>query len=99
MSHGGSGSLMAALAHALPSVLLPLGADQPHNALRAGELGVATTLDAAGASPAEIRDAARATLADDAMAERCRDVADELASLPPVGAAVAALEDALRVRP
>ena len=99
VSHGGSGSLMAALAHGLPSVLLPLGADQPHNALRAGELGVATTLDAATAGPDEIRDAARAALADDAMAERCRAVADELASLPPVGAAVAALEDALRVRP
>jgi UDP:flavonoid glycosyltransferase YjiC (YdhE family) len=99
VSHGGSGSLMAALAHGLPSVLLPLGADQPHNALRAGELGVATTLDAATASPAEIRDAARAALGDDTMAERCREVADELASLPPVGAAVATLEDALRVRP
>ena len=35
VSHGGSGSLMAALAHGLPSVLLPLGADQPHNAQRA----------------------------------------------------------------
>ena len=68
VSHGGSGSLMAALAHGLPSVLLPLGADQPHNALRAGELGVATTLDAATAGPDEIRDAARAALADDAMA-------------------------------
>ncbi|RYB92658.1 glycosyltransferase [Nocardioides glacieisoli] len=99
VSHGGSGSLMAALAHGLPSVLLPLGADQPHNALRADELGVATTLDAATASPAEIRDAARAVLGDDTMAERCREVADELASLPPVGAAVATLEDALRVRP
>ena len=50
VSHGGSGSLMAALAHGLPSVLLPLGADQPHNALRARELGVATTLDAATAA-------------------------------------------------
>lgn len=99
VSHGGSGSLMAALAHGLPSVLLPLGADQPHNALRAGELGVATTLDAATASAAEIRDAARAAMADDAMAERCRDVAGELESLPHVGAAVAALEDAHRVRP
>ncbi|UUZ58691.1 nucleotide disphospho-sugar-binding domain-containing protein [Nocardioides sp. B-3] len=39
VSHGGSGSLMATLAHGLPSLLLPLGADQPHNAMRAGELG------------------------------------------------------------
>ncbi|MBL0749423.1 glycosyltransferase [Nocardioides baculatus] len=94
VSHGGSGSLMAALAHGLPSVLLPLGADQPHNARRAGELGLASTLDAATATPDEIRDAAQAALADDAMARRCRQVAAELASLPSVGTAVAALEEA-----
>ncbi|WP_030980256.1 nucleotide disphospho-sugar-binding domain-containing protein [Streptomyces sp. NRRL S-1824] len=29
VSHGGSGSLMGAFARGLPSVLLPLGADQP----------------------------------------------------------------------
>ena len=46
VSHGGSGSLMASLANGLPSVLLPLGADQPHNATRAEELGVAFSLDA-----------------------------------------------------
>ena len=34
VSHGGSGSLLAALAHGLPSVLLPMGADQPQNAAR-----------------------------------------------------------------
>lgn len=94
VSHGGSGSLMAALAHGLPSVLLPLGADQPHNAVRAIELGVATTLDAATATAGEIGDAARTVLADEAMGRRCRGVADELASLPPAGTAVAALEAA-----
>ena len=94
VSHGGSGSLMAALAHGLPSVLLPLGADQPHNALRAAELGLATSLDAATAGPAEIAAAARAALDDVAMARRCRAAADELESLPSVGAAVAALEAA-----
>ena len=35
VSHGGSGSLMGALEHGVPSVLTPLGADQPHNAGRA----------------------------------------------------------------
>ena len=93
VSHGGSGSLMAALAHGLPSVLLPLGADQPHNAVRAGELGVATTLDAATASAHEIGDAARAALADDAMSVRCRALADELRALPGPDAAVTALEE------
>ena len=45
---------MGALEHGLPSVLTPLGADQPHNASRAADLGVATSLDAAAVTPAEI---------------------------------------------
>ena len=46
VSHGGSGSVVGALAHGLPMVLLPLGADQPQNARRCAELGVARVLDA-----------------------------------------------------
>jgi UDP:flavonoid glycosyltransferase YjiC (YdhE family) len=41
VSHGGSGTVLAALAHGLPSVLLPIGADQPENADRCEALGVA----------------------------------------------------------
>lgn len=91
VSHGGSGSFMAALAHGLPSVLLPLGADQPHNARRGHELGLATTMDAATATPSEIAEQARATLEDDAMVRRCREVAAELRSLPGVESAVDAV--------
>lgn len=96
VSHGGSGSLMATLAHGLPSLLLPLGADQPHNGLRAGELGVAATLDAATIRPEEVEARAREVLADDAMRERCVAVADELRTLPGPSVAVAALEEAAR---
>lgn len=91
VSHGGSGSLVAALAHGLPSVLLPLGADQPHNARRAEELGLALTLDAATATPAEIARHARSALRDTTMAQRCRSVAAELDALPGAEAAVAAV--------
>jgi hypothetical protein len=94
VSHGGSGSLMATLAHGLPSLLLPLGADQPHNAMRAEELGVAATLDAASVKPEEVGTRAREVLADCAMLERCIAVADELQTLPSSPAAVAALEEA-----
>ena len=94
VSHGGSGSLISALAHGLPSVLLPMGADQPHNALRAAQLGLATALDASAASPAAIEDAAGSALADPAMRERCEAVADELQALPGPRSAVTALEAA-----
>jgi UDP:flavonoid glycosyltransferase YjiC (YdhE family) len=92
ISHGGSGSLMGALAHGLPSVLLPLGADQPHNAERAAELGVARTLDAATASPAEIGRAVSKLLADDTAADRARELAAEIDALPGVDATVPLLE-------
>lgn len=96
VSHGGSGSLMATLAHGLPSLLLPLGADQPHNARRAGELGVAATLDAATVEPEEVGARARAVLADGAMGSRCVAVAAEMQSLPGLSAAVTALKEASR---
>src|SRR5207244_3193834 len=82
VSHGGSGSLLAALAHGLPSVLLPLGADQPHNAVRAEALGLARTLDAATVTPAEITRAVAAALCDDVAATRARAVAAEIVARP-----------------
>ena len=45
VSHAGSGSVLGALAHGLPMVLLPIGADQPLNAARCQALGVADVLD------------------------------------------------------
>ena len=45
VSHGGSGSVLGALAHGLPQVLIPMGADQPLNAARCEQLGVARVLD------------------------------------------------------
>jgi UDP:flavonoid glycosyltransferase YjiC (YdhE family) len=96
VSHGGSGSLMAALAHGLPSLLLPLGADQPHNARRVAELGLAEVLDASTATASEIGARASAALADVGMRERCTAVAEELRALPDVTSAVAALEAAAR---
>ena len=59
VSHGGSGSVLGALAHGLPMVLLPLGADQPLNAARCAALGAARVLDAAHGGAA--RDTGRCT--------------------------------------
>ena len=92
VSHGGSGSLMATLAHGLPSVLLPLGADQPHNAQRAAELGLARTLDAATATPDAIRRSVADALGDRAALDRARRVADEIDALPGVAEVVPLLE-------
>jgi UDP:flavonoid glycosyltransferase YjiC (YdhE family) len=60
----GSGSLMGALAHGLPSVLMPLGADKPYNAQRCVDLGLATALDPVALAPEDVRAAVASVLAD-----------------------------------
>ena len=92
VSHGGSGSLMGALEHGLPSVLTPLGADQPHNAVRAAELGVATSLDAAAVTPTEIERAVTAMLGDVRARATALGLKAEIDALPPVEATVPLLE-------
>ncbi|WP_221470493.1 glycosyltransferase [Allocatelliglobosispora scoriae] len=92
VSHGGSGSVIGALTHGVPSVVFPMGADQPANADRCAALGVARVLEPVGATPAEIGAAVAAVLADPgyrAAAERLRD---ELAALPGPDHAVKLLE-------
>ncbi len=92
VSHGGSGSVLGALAHGLPMVLIPMGADQPLNAARCEQLGVGRALDPIAATPASVGEAVSIALADlryRRVAERFRD---EIAALPGPGQAVHLLE-------
>jgi UDP:flavonoid glycosyltransferase YjiC (YdhE family) len=82
VSHGGSGSLLGALAHGLPSVLLPMGADQPQNAARCAQLGVARVLDAVRATPENVREAVADVLSDPSYRSAAERIADEIAALP-----------------
>jgi UDP:flavonoid glycosyltransferase YjiC (YdhE family) len=92
VSHGGSGSVLGALAHGLPSVLLPMGADQPQNAARCEELGVARVLDAVRASPEAVRESVLAVLSDPAYRVAAEPLRDEIAGLPDPADAVTLLE-------
>lgn len=82
VSHGGSGSLMGAFAHGLPSVLIPLGADQPYNAQRCVELGTAQVLDPVTLTPEEVRTTVSAVLADGAYRRAAERVREEINALP-----------------
>lgn len=82
VSHGGSGSVLGALAHGVPMVLLPMGADQPLNAARCVELQVARVLSALEATPQDVRDAAAAVLADTAYTRNAKRLEAEIAALP-----------------
>jgi UDP:flavonoid glycosyltransferase YjiC (YdhE family) len=92
VSHGGSGSVLAALAYGLPSVLLPIGADQPWNARRCEELGVARVLDPVRATPADVRAAVTAAPAHRGVAARLQS---EIAQLPSPADVVSLLETAV----
>ncbi|MDH6128771.1 glycosyltransferase [Kitasatospora sp. GP82] len=82
ISHGGSGSLVGTLAHGLPSVLLPLGADQPYNAQRCVELGTAQVLDPVTVTPDEVRTTVSAVLADQSYRRAAERIRDEINDLP-----------------
>jgi UDP:flavonoid glycosyltransferase YjiC (YdhE family) len=72
IAHGGAGTMLGALAHGLPQILLPQGADQHYNAERAA---------AAGAALVGVLDVNR-VLADDELRAGARRVAAEIAALP-----------------
>jgi MGT family glycosyltransferase len=92
VSHGGSGTVLGALAHGLPSVLLPMGADQPWNAAHCEELGVALVLDAMRATPEDVREAVAAVLRDPGYRAAAERVRDEIRALPGPEHAVRLLE-------
>ncbi|MGW0432272.1 glycosyltransferase [Micromonospora sp. NPDC003197] len=92
VSHGGSGSVLGALAHGLPMVLLPMGTDQPANAGRCAALGVAQVLDAVRVTPDGVREAVAAGLADPDSRRAALGLRDEIATLPGPECAVTLLE-------
>ncbi|MFD9890504.1 glycosyltransferase [Amycolatopsis sp. NPDC059027] len=98
LTHGGSGSVLGALAHGLPQVLVPMGADQPNNGDRVTALRLGKVLDPITVTPAEIRDAVTAVLDDDRYRRNAARFAAELAAQPPAEETVSWLEGLLAAR-
>jgi UDP:flavonoid glycosyltransferase YjiC (YdhE family) len=92
LSHAGSGSVLGALAHGLPMVLIPIGADQPLNAARCQALGVAEVLDAVDATPGMVRAAVSSVLGDAGFRGTAERIRDEIGALPGPEHAVTLLE-------
>jgi UDP:flavonoid glycosyltransferase YjiC (YdhE family) len=82
ISHGGSGTVVSALACGVPQLLVPMGADQPDNARRCEALGIGVALDPVRATPSEIGAEAARLLNDDRCRARALALADEAARLP-----------------
>lgn len=92
VSHGGSGSVVGTLTHGLPSVLLPLGADQPYNAARLTALGAAVTLDPVTLTPDSLAAAVHRALEDPGPREAAGRLAAEIAAQPTAAELVPLLE-------
>jgi UDP:flavonoid glycosyltransferase YjiC (YdhE family) len=92
ISHGGSGSVLGALAHGRPMVLIPMGADQPLNAARCEQLGVGWVLDPVALAPIEVQAAVQGVLAAPNYRLAAERMRADFAALPEPAHAVALLE-------
>ncbi len=89
VSHGGSGTMLAAVAHGLPQVLVPQGADQFINAERCQAGGLGRAVSPADVSPEAVRKACREVLANASFRDRARAVGAEMQAAMSTEAAVA----------
>jgi UDP-N-acetylglucosamine transferase subunit ALG13 len=82
VAHAGSGSVLSALAHGRPLVLLPRGADQFDNAVACSDMGVAETIMPTEISPERVRSAVDRVLTEASYAEAARSVAADICAMP-----------------
>lgn len=87
--HGGSGTLLGALAAGVPMVAVPMFADQPHNARRLAAVGAGIALPNPDAGA--LRAAIERVLAAADHRRVARRIADEIATLPTADDAVEVL--------
>ncbi len=93
---GGLGTVLAAIEHGVPMVVMPINADQPTNAARCEHLGIGITVPVATATPATIAAAIIRVLTDDVVRARVAQLAAELRSLPSADEAAELVETVAR---
>ena len=83
VTHGGAGSTLGALAHGVPLLVMPQGADQFYNAERVATAGAGLVIPPAEMSVDGVRAAIRALLTQRAYREAARRIEDEFAQMLP----------------
>jgi UDP:flavonoid glycosyltransferase YjiC (YdhE family) len=91
VSQGGAGILLGALAHGLPQLVLPQGADQFVNADAAVRAGAALTLDREDATGPAIAEAVTRLLEERQFRDAAAKVRDEIAAMPVADSIIATL--------
>lgn len=90
--HGGYNSTIAALWHGLPLVIVPLAADQPLNAERCRQLGVAQIIPPHELTPERVRSALDTVLGDPSYKRNAERFQVAARALPDLSHAVGLLE-------
>jgi UDP:flavonoid glycosyltransferase YjiC (YdhE family) len=80
--HGGTGSLAAGLAAAVPQLLVPAAGDQPDNARRLELLGVSATIPVARYHADRVVEKISPLLSSSQVRERCREYAGRMHGSP-----------------
>jgi UDP:flavonoid glycosyltransferase YjiC (YdhE family) len=90
--HGGSGTMLGALAHGIPQLVLPHGADQFMNAQALLDSGAGRRLLPEEITPESVAEAVRALLTEPGYREAARALAGEIAAMPSPAETVPELE-------
>lgn len=80
--HAGSGTMLGALAHGLPQVVIPQGADNFVNASLLERAGIGSSLRPGAVSPENVRAAVRRVLDEPSHRVAARRAAAEMAAMP-----------------
>lgn len=89
--HGGWNTVLAALGHGLPLVIVPLGADTPINAARCEAAGLSITVERGPDLARTISEATHAVLTDPRYRRAAAAASDAIARMPPPEHAVAGI--------
>ena len=90
--HAGSGTMMGALGHGLPQVLIPQGADNFINASLLERAGTGRALLPGAVTPEKVRQAVRQVLDEPSYSASARRAAAEIAAMPSAADIAAALD-------
>jgi UDP:flavonoid glycosyltransferase YjiC (YdhE family) len=90
--HGGAGTTLAALGAGVPLVVVPQFGDQPAIGEAVDESGTGLNLGLGDVAPEDVEKALTRVLSEAAFGERAREVALDIAGLPPASDAVGLFE-------
>jgi UDP:flavonoid glycosyltransferase YjiC (YdhE family) len=96
VTHGGFNSVKEAMSRGVPMVVIPLASDQYYSAERCAALGLARVVPPDDRTPERVRHELHALLHDPGAAARAETMAADIAALPPLETAIAALEALVR---